>query len=58
MTSFQAKIEKNKENRAYMAGVAAAYSNEKMASPFPKGSEAESEWIDGYLDAVFLRNLK
>lgn len=58
MTSFQAKIEKNKENHAYMRGVDAAYRNEQMISPFDKGSKAESEWLDGFLDAVFLRNLK
>ncbi len=58
MTSFKAKLEKNKENYAYITGVQAAYSNEKMASPYPKGSEAESQWLDGYLDAVFLRDMK
>ena len=57
VTSFQAKIEKNKENHAYISGVQAAYSNKRMVSPFPYGSEPESEWIDGYLDAVFLRKL-
>ena len=58
MASFKDRLEKNKQNHAYMMGVDAAYRNEQMISPFDKGSKAESEWLDGFLDAVFLRNLK
>lgn len=57
MTSFKARIEKNKENRAYMLGAEAAYAGESMLGPFERGSPPDSDWIDGYLDAVFLRKL-
>lgn len=57
MTSFQAKLEKNKENHAYILGVEAAQSGKSMQGPFERGSLADREWVDGYLDAVFLRNL-
>lgn len=57
MTSFQAKLEKNKENHAYMLGVEACQSGKSMIGPFERGSLADREWLDGYLDAAFLRNL-
>lgn len=57
MTSFQAKLEKNKENHAYMLGVEAAQDGKSMLGPFERGSPADREWVDGYLDAVFLRKI-
>jgi hypothetical protein len=57
MTSFSAKIEKNKESHAYILGVQACRQNEPMFNPFEAGSSASLEWIDGYLDAKFLKEL-
>lgn len=57
MTSFQAKLEKNKENHAYVLGADSAQKGESMVGPFERGSKADQEWISGYLDSVFLRNL-
>jgi hypothetical protein len=58
VTSFQAKLEKNKENHAYVLGAEAAYSGKSMLGPFKRGSKADQDWICGYLDSIFLRNLK
>lgn len=57
MTSFQAKLEKNKEKHAYVLGAEAAQSGKSMIGPFERGSLADREWVDGYLDAAFLGNL-
>jgi hypothetical protein len=57
VTSFQAKLEKNKENHAYVLGADAAHKGESMVGPFERGSKADQEWIEGYIDSVFLRNL-
>lgn len=57
LTSFQSKIEANKENRAYMLGSEAGYKELSMISPFTPGSDADVEWVDGYLDAVFLKRI-
>jgi hypothetical protein len=57
VTSFQAKLEKNKENHAYVLGADSAQKGESMVGPFERGSKADQEWISGYLDSVFLRNL-
>lgn len=55
MTSFQAKIEANKENNAYMLGSEAGHKGLSMEGPFTPGSDADADWMDGYLDAVFLK---
>ena len=57
VTSFKAKLEKNKESHAYMLGVEAAKSGRSMVGPFERGSPADRDWVDGYLDYVFLRNV-
>ena len=57
MTSFSAKLEKNKENHAYVLGAEAAGDGKSMLGPFERGSSADRDWVDGYLDFVFLRNL-
>lgn len=57
MASFKEKLEKNKENHAYLLGVEAAQAGLSMIGPFDRGSPADREWVDGYLDAVFLRKL-
>ena len=57
MTSFSAKLEKNKENHAYVLGSEAARDGKSMLGPFERGSPADRDWVDGYLDFAFLRNL-
>ena len=57
MTSFKEKLEKNKENYAYILGVEAARDGKTMVGPFDRGSPADREWVDGYLDYCFLRNV-
>lgn len=57
MTSFSAKLEKNKENHAYVLGSEAAKDGKSMLGPFERGSSADRDWVDGFLDFVFLRNL-
>lgn len=57
MASFQAKLEKNKENHAYLLGAEAAQSGKSMIGPFERGSPPDSDWVNGYLDSVFLRRL-
>lgn len=57
MTSFQAKLEQNKEKHAYVLGVDDYRSGKSMIGPFERGSPADIDWVDGYLDAVFLRNI-
>jgi hypothetical protein len=55
LTSFRAKIEENKENHAYVLGSDAGHKNLSMEGPFTPGSDADADWMDGYLDAVFLK---
>lgn len=57
MTSFSAKLEKNKENHAYVLGSEAAKDGKSMLGPFDRGSSADRDWVDGFLDFVFLRDL-
>lgn len=57
LISFKTKIALKKENHAYVLGVEAAQSGKSMLGPFERGSDADADWVDGYLDAVFLRNL-
>ncbi len=57
MTSFQAKIEENKESHAYVLGGDAAYKNLSMQGPFTPGSDADAEWLSGYLDAMYLKRI-
>jgi hypothetical protein len=57
VTSFSAKLEKNKENHAYVLGAEAAREGKTMLGPFIRGSGADADWVDGYLDYCFLRNL-
>ena len=57
MTSFSAKLEKNKENHAYVLGAEAAKNNEALLGPFTRGSPADMDWVDGFLDYCFLKDL-
>lgn len=55
MTSFKAKLEKNKENHAYILGVEAFQNGLSMDGPYERNSKADEDWIDGYLDAMFIK---
>ena len=58
MTSFSKKIEKKKESHAYILGAKACMEGLAMnASPYDRGSKPDSDWVDGYLDAMFLKRL-
>jgi len=57
VTSFQAKIEKKEESYAYLLGVEAFQSGKSMQGPYERNSKADQDWVDGYLDAMFLRKL-
>lgn len=57
MTSFQAKIEKKEETYAYVLGAQAFQKGLSMQGPYERGSGADQEWVDGYLDAMFLGRL-
>jgi hypothetical protein len=58
MASFKEKLEKNKESHAYYQGAIACMEGLAMnTSPYERGSPPDSDWVDGYLDAAFLRKL-
>ena len=58
MTSFQAKLEKNKESYAYILGSNAfSYGLPRTNNPYAYGSKSYEDWADGYEDALFLREL-
>jgi ribosome modulation factor len=58
MVSFKEKLEQKQELHAYVLGAKAAmdgYSTE--VNPFHYDVFVAQEWLDGYLDAVFLRSV-
>lgn len=57
MSSFKAKIEKKEETYAYVLGVQAFRDGKSMQGPYERGSSTDQDWVDGYLDAMFLRSL-
>jgi hypothetical protein len=59
MVSFKKEIEKKQQSHAYYQGAKACMDGLAMnTSPYDRGSGADSDWIDGYLDAMFLRSMK
>lgn len=52
MINFKDKIEKLNQSHAYTMGV--GFFN-TVRSPFDPGSTPDKEWMDGFLDAAFLR---
>ena len=57
MINFGQIIQRGKENDAYLLGVDAFYNGtlqKKLVSPFEPGSEADTEWFDGFEDAYFV----
>lgn len=58
MTSFKKKIEELEKSHAYCLGAEACMSGKRLDnSPFDRGSIADEEWVDGYLDVMFLRRI-
>lgn len=57
VTSFGAKIEEKAQSFAYVLGAKAWQEGLSMNGPFARGSEADRDWIDGYLDAMYLEKL-
>lgn len=57
MTSFNQKIVEQQKSHAYVLGVEAARNNKPLLGPFDRGSSADIEWVEGFLDAVFLKEL-
>ena len=53
MISFSSIIKENLAIHAYCLGVDAFY--EKGSNPFEEDTEEFKEWIDGHLDAAFLK---
>lgn len=55
MASFKEKLERNKENHAYVLGAKAAMEGYSLdVRPFMHDAFVDQEWLDGYLDAAFL----
>lgn len=58
MTSFKSKIKEIEQSHAYYLGAEACMAGNRMdSSPFDRGSKADEEWVDGYLDAMFLKRI-
>lgn len=55
MASFKQKLERNKEKQAYVLGAKAAMDGFSIdVRPFQYDPYVDREWLDGYLDVVFL----
>ena len=58
MPSFEQKLKEKRENHAYVLGAKAAMEGYSIdMRPFQYDAFVDQEWLDGYLDVVFLRNL-
>ena len=58
MLSFKQKLKERRENHAYMLGAKAAMDGYSIdVRPFQYDAFVDQEWLDGYLDVAFLRNL-
>lgn len=58
MVSFKQKLTQNQEKHAYVLGAKAAMDGYSIdVRPFQYDAFVDQEWLDGYLDVVFLRNL-
>lgn len=57
VTSFSKKIEEIQEDSAYALGSKAYIAGKSMSNHFVAGSEADAEWVDGYLDAMYIHNM-
>ena len=58
MVSFKQKLIQNQEKHAYVLGAKASMEGYSIdMRPFQYDAFVDQEWLDGYLDVVFLRNL-
>jgi hypothetical protein len=57
-TSFKHKLKEKEESHAYVLGAKAAMDGYSMGvRPFQYDAFVDQEWLDGYLDVVFLRSM-
>ena len=57
MTSFWNKIKDREAVHAYVLGTKAYQDGLSMLSQYERGSKADADWLDGWLDAMFLRKI-
>ena len=57
MVSFEAKLKEKQDSHAYVLGVQAYRAGSSMLGPYERGSPLDEEWVDGYLDAMFIYEL-
>ena len=57
MTSFSSKIKEKEFEYAYYSGALAFMEGKSMTSPYERGSAQDEDWVDGYLDAMYMRKL-
>ena len=58
MGSFKEKIKNKQGVHAYYLGALACQEGLAMnASPYERGSRFDVDWVDGYLDALYIRRL-
>lgn len=58
MISFKKEIEKRQEVHAYYQGVKACLDGKAMnTSPYDRGSRPDEDWVDGFLDAMFIKRI-
>jgi len=55
VTSFSSKIKEKMDQHAYCLGINACNAGYPMGvSPYEGGSKLDKDWVDGYLDALFI----
>ncbi len=57
MVNFETKIKSMRDQHAYTQGVDAFCNNEPQQSPYTEDFKLDLDWLDGYLDAKYLRNM-
>jgi hypothetical protein len=58
MASFKTILDKKIESHAYCQGAEACTQGKPLRdSPYERGSKADAEWVDGYLDVMFLKRI-
>lgn len=57
VVNFETKIKSMRDQHAYTQGVDAFSSNEPQQSPYTEDFKLDLDWLDGYLDAKYLRNM-
>ena len=57
VVNFATKIKSMRDQHAYTQGVDAFSNNEPQQSPYTDDFKLDLDWLDGYLDAKYLRNM-